>query len=90
MTTHLQAAMYCQWLCCCRHELISPGAVADRIYLIARGEVEIITQCGAHLSAQEPLVTGLDVDLGEAHDSTDMWDSTQVSDISKDPGEWGE
>lgn len=79
--------IYCQPLLLCRQELISPGDIADRIYLIARGEVEIVAGGSAQLAAHEPLVTGLDVDLGDAqHDSSELWDTMHVADISKDPG----
>jgi CRP-like cAMP-binding protein len=65
-----------------RQELIAAGEVADRIYLIARGEVEIVQ---GHVSGHEPLISGVEVEP-DAQDA-DMWDNTQVSDISKSPGE---
>jgi hypothetical protein len=74
---------YC--CCCCfRQELIAAGEIADRIYLIARGEVEIVQ---GHVSGHEPLISGVEVELGADAADADMWDSTQVSDISKSPGE---
>jgi CRP-like cAMP-binding protein len=69
-----------------RQELIAAGEVADRIYLIARGEVEIVQ---GQVAGHEPLISGVEVELGPDAQDADMWDSTQVSDISKSPGEAG-
>eukprot|EP00882_Tetradesmus_deserticola_P008723 GHRQ01009199.1.p1 GENE.GHRQ01009199.1~~GHRQ01009199.1.p1 ORF type:complete len:243 (+),score=92.16 GHRQ01009199.1:827-1555(+) len=67
-----------------RQELIAAGEPADRIYLIARGEVEILQGQGA---GQEPLLGGGEyVELGPDALDADMWDSAQAGDISRSPG----
>eukprot|EP00775_Hariotina_reticulata_P008788 gene8788-8966_t len=70
-------------------EVISVGEVADCIYLIAHGEVEIVEGAGGSSStnsSHEPLlISGLQVDLAEQHDS-DVWDGEPVRDLSSSPG----
>ncbi len=72
-----------------RQQLIAPGQVADCIYLISHGELEIfspVCPAGSDLSLSEPLISGLDLAQLQEQADPDVWDSTPVSDISKEPG----
>lgn len=74
----------------CRQQLITPGQAADRIYLISHGELEIFSPvcppgCEG-LSLSEPLISGLDLAHLQEQADPDVWDTTSVSDISKEPG----
>jgi hypothetical protein len=73
----------------CRQQLIAPGQVADCIYLISHGELEIFSRAcpaGSDLSLSEPLISGLDMAQLQEQADADVWDSTPVSDISKEHG----
>lgn len=72
-----------------RQQLIAPGQVADCIYLISHGELEIFSRAcpaGSDLSLSEPLISGLDMAQLQEQADADVWDSTPVSDISKEHG----
>lgn len=77
-------------VCFCRQQLIAPGQVADCIYLISHGELEIyspVCRSGAEaLSLSEPLISGLDLAHLQEQADPDVWDTATVSDISKEPG----
>eukprot|EP00879_Flechtneria_rotunda_P016543 GHRR01017312.1.p1 GENE.GHRR01017312.1~~GHRR01017312.1.p1 ORF type:complete len:426 (+),score=183.95 GHRR01017312.1:923-2200(+) len=67
-------------------ELIAAGEAADRIYLIASGGVEMLQPAGAGPgSGAEPLISGLEVEVGDPQDS-DMWDDNSISELSSSPG----
>jgi hypothetical protein len=76
--------------CFHRQQLIAPGQVADCIYLISHGELEIyspVCPFGSEaLSLSEPLISGLDLAYLQEQADPDVWDTATVSDISKEPG----
>jgi len=84
----LDCATHCCVVHSCRQQLIAPGEVADCIYLIGSGELEIFSPSGpgCGLSLSEPLISGLDLTNMQEQADPDVWDSTTVSDISKEPG----
>jgi hypothetical protein len=70
---------------------VRPGDPADCIFLIARGELEILSPlldgAAALCAASEPLISGLDLaQLQEAADPDMLWDSSGVPDIRAKPG----
>jgi hypothetical protein len=71
----------------CRQEIICPGELADKMYLIASGEVEILQGVTGGIAGDESLISGVHMDLGECQDG-DMFDSS-VPDLSSSPtGGW--
>jgi hypothetical protein len=79
----------------CRQQLIAPGQVADCMYLISSGDLEILSPVGQVGPGggpdAGPLISGLDLAQLQEQADPDVWDTTTVSDISKEPGgEWGE
>ena len=65
------------------------------MYLISSGELEILSPVGQVGPGggpdAGPLISGLDLAQLQEQADPDVWDTTTVSDISKEPGgEWGE
>lgn len=64
------------------------------MYLISTGELEILSPVGQAGPGggpdAGPLISGLDLAQLQEQADPDVWDTTTVSDISKEPGgEWG-
>lgn len=71
-----------------RQELVRPGDTADCIFLIAHGELEILSVAKSDATSgplSEPLISGLDL-AQEAGDAADVWDNMHVADVSNEPG----
>jgi hypothetical protein len=66
-------------------QLIAPGQVADCIYLISYGELEIYSRVcpsgSEALSLSEPLISGLDLAHLQEQADPDVWDTATVSDM---------
>jgi hypothetical protein len=60
------------------------------MYLISHGELEILSPVGQAGPGSgpggEPLISGLDLAQLQEQADPDVWDTTTVSDISKEPG----
>lgn len=68
----------CEW-----QEIICTGELADKMYLIARGEVEILQEVSAGVAGGDALISGVEMDLGDCQDG-DVFDSC-VPDLSSSP-----
>ncbi len=81
-----------------RQEIVSAGDSANKIFLIASGEVEILSDAsgstpgssfdgGAREVSSSGLISGFEMEVGDAHDG-DMFD-VRVSDMAASPeGMW--
>ena len=67
----------------CRQEIICAGELADKMYLIASGEVEILQEVSAGVAGGDALISGVEMDFGDCQDG-DMFDSC-VPDLSSSP-----